>query len=59
MHPIITFDDISINIKYIDDKESHYQLNIPNNDINKKLIENTIFKFQKYESDSKSYYNTN
>ena len=47
MHPIITFDDISINIKYIDDKESHYQLNIPNNDINKKLIENTVFKFEK------------
>jgi hypothetical protein len=47
MQPIITSNDISINIKYIDDKESHYQLNIPNNDINKKLIENTVFKFEK------------
>jgi hypothetical protein len=47
MSIIITFDDTSINIKYIDDEESHYQLNIPNNDINKKLIENTVFKFEK------------
>ena len=47
MSIIITFDDTSINIKYIDDEESHYQLNIPNNDINKKLIENTVFKFDK------------
>jgi hypothetical protein len=47
MQSIITSNDISINIKYIDDEESHYQLNIPNNDINKKLIENTVFKFEK------------
>ena len=47
MSIIITFDDTSINIKYIDDEESHYQLNIPNNDINKKLIENTVFTFDK------------
>ena len=47
MKQIITSNDTSINIKYIDDEESHYQLNIPNNDINKDLIENTIFKFEK------------
>ena len=47
MNPMITSNDTSINIKYIDDEESHYQLNIPNNDINKDLIENTIFKFEK------------
>ena len=47
MNPIIIFKDKSINIKYIDNEDSHYQLNIPNNDINKKLIENTIFKFEK------------
>ena len=49
MKPIITFDGMLINIKYIDDKESHYQLNIPNNDINKKLIKNpnSNFKFDK------------
>ena len=47
MNPIITFNDISINIKIIDDKKSHYQLNIPNNEANKKLIENTVFKFEK------------
>ena len=47
MNPMITSNDTSINIKYIDDEESHYQLNIPNNDINKKLIENTVFKFEK------------
>jgi hypothetical protein len=47
MKHIITSNDTSINIKYIDDEESHYQLNIPNNDINKKLIENTVFKFEK------------
>ena len=47
MTHVITSNDTSINIKYIDDEESHYQLNIPNNDINKKLIENTVFKFEK------------
>jgi len=47
MKHIITSNDTSINIKYIDDEESHYQLNIPNNDINKKLIDNTVFKFEK------------
>ena len=49
MKHIITSNDTSINIKYIDDEESHYQLNIPNNDINKKLIENpnSNFKFDK------------
>ena len=47
MNPMITFNDISINIKIIDDKKSHYQLNIPNNEANKKLIENTVFKFEK------------
>ena len=46
MKHIITDNDTSINIKYIDDKDYHYQLNIPNNDINKKLIKNTIFKFE-------------
>ena len=35
---MITFNDKTINIKIIDDKDSHYQLNIPNNDINKDLI---------------------
>ena len=50
MTHVITSNDTSINIKYIDDEESHYQLNIPNNDINKKLIENTVFKFDKYGS---------
>jgi len=47
MSIIITPNDTSINIKYIDDEDTHYQLNIPNNDINKKLVENTIFKFEK------------
>jgi len=47
MNPIYTFNDISINIKYMDDEGTHYQLNIPNNDINKKLVENTVFKFEK------------
>jgi len=47
MKHIITSNDTSINIKYIDEEESHYQLNIPNNDINKKLIENTVFTFEK------------
>ena len=47
MKHVITSNDTSINIKYIDVEESHYQLNIPNNDINKKLIENTVFKFEK------------
>ena len=47
MKHVITSNDTSFNIKYIDDEESHYQLNIPNNDINKKLIENTVFKFEK------------
>jgi len=47
MSIIITPNDTSINIKYIDDEGTHYQLNIPNNDINKKLVENTVFKFEK------------
>jgi len=49
MKQIITSNDTSINIKYIDDEGTHYQLNIPNNDINKKLIENpnSNFKFDK------------
>ena len=47
MTHVITSNDTSINIKYIDEEETHYQLNIPNNDINKKLIENTVFKFEK------------
>ena len=47
MNPMITFNDKTINIKIIDDKDSHYQLNIPNNEANKKLIENTVFKFEK------------
>ena len=47
MNPMITFNDKTINIKIIDDKDSHYQLNIPNNEANKKLIENTVFTFEK------------
>ena len=47
MTHVITSNDTSINIKYIDEEETHYHLNIPNNDINKKLIENTVFKFDK------------
>jgi len=46
MKLIITSNDTSINIKYIESLQ-YYQLNIPNNDINKKLIENTVFKFEK------------
>ena len=47
MNPIITANDTTIEIKIIDEKGCYYKTNIPNNDINKKLIENTIFKFEK------------
>ena len=47
MKPIITANDTTIEIKIIDEKGCYYKTNIPNNDINKKLIENTIFKFEK------------
>ena len=49
MKPIITANDITIEIKIIDEKGCYYKTNIPNNDINKKLIENpkSNFKFDK------------
>ena len=49
MNPIITFNDTTIEIKIIDEKGCYYKTNIPNNDINKKLIENpnSNFKFEK------------
>ena len=47
MNPIYTFNDTSIEIKIIDEEGNHYKKDIPNNDINKDLIENTIFKFEK------------
>ena len=47
MNPIITANDTTIEIKIIDEKGCYYKTNIPNNDINKKLIENTVFKFEK------------
>ena len=49
MKPIITANDITIEIKIIDEKGCYYKTNIPNNDINKKLIENpkSNFKFEK------------
>ena len=46
MHPIYTFNDKTIKIQIINN-EIYYEAFIPNNDINKKLIENTIFKFEK------------
>ena len=46
MNPIYTFNDTSIEIKIIDEEGNHYKKDIPNNDINKKLIKNTIFKFE-------------
>jgi len=50
MNPIYTFNDTSIEIKIIDEEGNHYKKDIPNNDINKKLIENHIFKFDKHGS---------
>ena len=49
MKPIITTNDTTIEIKIIDEKGCYYKTNIPNNDINKKLIENpkSNFKFDK------------
>ena len=47
MNPIYTFNDTSIEIKIIDEEGNHYKKDIPNNDINKDLIENTVFKFEK------------
>ena len=49
MKPIITANDTTIEIKIIDEKGCYYKANIPNNDINKKLIENpkSNFKFDK------------
>ena len=48
MNPIYTFNDMSIEIQIIE-KGCYYKTNIPNNDINKKLIENpnSNFKFDK------------
>ena len=47
MQPNIKFNDKIISIKIINDKGTYYKKDIPNNDINKKLIENTVFKFEK------------
>ena len=47
MQPIIKFNDTIISIEIIDDDGTHYKKDIPNNDINKKLIENTVFTFEK------------
>ena len=47
MNPIYTSNDTTIEIKIIDEKGCYYKVNIPNNEANKKLIENTIFKFDK------------
>ena len=47
MKPMITFNDTSIEIKIIDEEGNHYKKDIPNNDINKDLIENTVFTFEK------------
>ena len=44
---MITFNDTSIEIKIIDEEGNHYKKDIPNNDINKDLIENTVFTFEK------------
>jgi hypothetical protein len=48
MNPIYTFNDTSIEIQIIE-KDCYYKATIPNNDINKKLIENpkSNFKFEK------------
>ena len=46
MNPIYTFNDTSIEIQIIE-KDCYYKATIPNNDINKKLIENTVFTFEK------------
>ena len=46
MQPIYTFNDTSIEIQIIE-KDCYYKANIPNNEANKMLIENTIFKFEK------------
>ena len=48
MNPIYTYNDTSIEIQIIE-KGCYYKANIPNNDINKKLIENpkSNFKFDK------------
>ena len=53
MNPIITANDTTIEIKIIDEKGCYYKTNIPNNDINKKLIENpkSNFKFEKCGSE--------
>ena len=47
MQPIIKFNGTIISIEIIDDEGTHYKKDIPNNDINKKLIKNTVFKFEK------------
>jgi len=49
MTPIYTFHDTSITIQIIE-KGCYYKANIPNNEANKKLIENTIFKFDNCDS---------
>ena len=51
MNPIYTFNDTTIEIKIIDEEGNHYKKDIRNNDINKKLIENTVFKFDKCGSE--------
>ena len=49
MNPIYTSNDTTIEIKIIDEKGCYYKTNIPNNEANKKLIENpkSNFKFDK------------
>jgi len=49
MQPIYIFNDKTIKIQIINN-EIYYEAFIPNNDINKKLIENTVFKFEKSDS---------
>ena len=46
MQPIYTCNDTSIEIQIIE-KGCYYKANIPNNEANKMLIENTVFKFDK------------
>jgi hypothetical protein len=49
MQPIYIFNDKTIKIQIINN-EIYYEAFIPNNNINKKLIENTVFKFEKSDS---------
>jgi len=49
MKPNYIFNDKTIKIQIINN-EIYYEAFIPNNNINKKLIENTVFKFEKSDS---------